>query len=133
MKHFTYRLFLFNKIRQQNNKTDMERIIKTSELVDAVNAAYKKFKGDKDGSVSDLNPDANTKKLAISIILTDGTVIEAGDTDELFALGNLSQIPVASQLLQDNTPEELLKNQVPALIRQMDAAMSRANYLNICP
>ncbi|MCM1110353.1 MAG: glutaminase [Clostridium sp.] len=86
----------------------MDIEIKLSDLETAVNEAYKKFKKENEGS-ADPRITAPADQFGISVVLTDGTVINAGDTNVPSPLGNISQLPVAAELLQDNTPEELLK------------------------
>lgn len=101
----------------------MDRKIKLADVEQAVAEAYEKFKSEKNGEVDSLVADVNKPDtLAVSVVLADGTVIEKGDTDALFALGDIAQIPVAAQLLQTNSAEELLKKTGACGCQQKPAA-----------
>lgn len=88
----------------------MERTVKFADLEAAVAEAYDKFKSENDGKIDErFSAKEDADKFGIVVILPDGTTIEKGDTDVKFALGDLAQVPTAALLLQNNTPEALLK------------------------
>lgn len=74
----------------------MERVIKLSELRDAINEAYDEFKNCNEGVVDTRVNDADTNDFAISVALTDGTVINKGNTNDVFPMGQISRVPVTS-------------------------------------
>lgn len=83
--------------------------MKFVDLEAAVAEAYESFKSDKEGTVDPKVADVKTNLFGIVVALPDGSLIVKGDTDAEFALGDLAQIPTATLLLQNNSPEELLK------------------------
>lgn len=87
----------------------MDRTIALSELKKAVEEAYEQFKSSKEGSVDELLEGVDEKKFGISVVLTDGTVINKGDADAASPLGSIVKVPLSTILLSQNTPEELVK------------------------
>lgn len=87
----------------------MDRIIALSELRQAIDEAYEQFKSLKEGAVDPRLSSADTEKFGISVTLADGTVIKKGDTDVKAPLGSIVKIPVASIMLSQNSPQELMK------------------------
>ncbi|MCM1483561.1 MAG: glutaminase [Muribaculaceae bacterium] len=87
----------------------MDRKIKFSDIEAAVAAAYEEMKGVTDGEV---NPRVDTPaaNFGISVVTTDGRVIEQGDARTPFIIGRIATIPVHIQLLgQLGSAEELVK------------------------
>lgn len=78
----------------------MDRVIKLSELRDAINEAYDEYKNLDKGTVDPRVKDANTESFAISVALPDGTIINKGDTRTVFPMGQISRIPVTSLRIQ---------------------------------
>lgn len=76
------------------------RIIRLSELRDAVNEAYEEYKSIDSGSVDRRVKDADPDNFAISVALTDGTVFNKGDAQVQFPMGQISRIPVTSLLIE---------------------------------
>lgn len=87
----------------------MKRTITLSELKKAVDAAYEQFKDLDEGTVDARLSTADTKKFGIAVVLADGTVIEKGDTDTVSPVGAIAKLPVASILLTQNSPGQLMK------------------------
>ena len=87
----------------------MERIIEFSDFEKAVDEAYKQFKTVNDGQVSSLLPDANPDDFGIAVTFTDGRTITRGDVDVAAPLGTIAKIPVASILLSQNSPMEVMQ------------------------
>lgn len=113
----------------------MERTIKLSDLQQRVDKAYEKYLDRDKGEVSPLLPDADASKFAISVVLTDGTVIEKGDVSQSFALGNLAKIPTFALLLQQNSVKDLmrkLKTKGACKSGGADACKAMAD-LPVCP
>lgn len=76
------------------------RIIRLSELRDAVNEAYEEYKSIDSGSVDQRVKEADPDNFAISVALTDGTVFNKGDAQVQFPMGQISRIPVTSLLIE---------------------------------
>lgn len=87
----------------------MERKISLDDVRRTVDEAYENFKSVKEGTIDSRLKDVNPDKFGISVVLTDGTVINKGDAQEKAAIGNISKLAVASVLLAQNTPDELVK------------------------
>ncbi|MDE6801715.1 MAG: glutaminase, partial [Muribaculaceae bacterium] len=89
--------------------TIMDRRIKFSEIRDAVNAAYEEYKSLKEGTADSRVGASKHDTFGISVALADGTVINKGDSDAQFPIGQILRIPVASILLAQNGVDNLLK------------------------
>lgn len=87
----------------------MERKIKVGDLQSAVFEAYEKFKSEKEGVIDGKLKNVKADLFGISVVINDGTVIEKGDTATAVELGNISQLAVATVLLQQLDVKELLK------------------------
>ena len=87
----------------------MDRIIKISELRDAVYEAYEEFKGLKEGNVDSRLGDVKEDLFGISIALADGTVINKGDCDAVFPLGQLSRVPVTTLRVEQKAKQAAVK------------------------
>lgn len=87
----------------------MERIIKLSELQQAVDHAYEQFKSLNEGEIDSRLDDVDPKAFGITVTLADGTTINKGDTKIQAPLGAIVKIPVASILLSQNAPQEIVK------------------------
>ena len=87
----------------------MERKISFGDVQVAVTEAYEAYKSIKEGTVDSRIDVKDPKAFGISIVLTDGTVVNKGDTDVLSALGDITKIPTHVILLSQNSPEELVK------------------------
>jgi glutaminase len=79
-----------------------ERYVSTGRLpelpdIDAlVAAAFERYRGNREGALSDIYPQLARQRpdaFAISVIGTDGTVSEVGDADVEFAIMSVSSIP----------------------------------------
>ncbi len=88
----------------------MDRVIKLSELRDAVNAAYEEFKSIKEGTVDSRLEGVKEDLFGISIALADGTVINKGDSDAIFPLGQLSRVPVLSLRVEQKAKQQAVKD-----------------------
>lgn len=90
----------------------MDRIIKLADIRSAVDEAYEKFKNDNEGEVDSRLNVPDSKKFGISVMLTDGTIINKGDTDTSFPIGSIGKIPVAEVLLSqaDNVIDVIEKS-----------------------
>lgn len=80
----------------------MERTIKIQDVKNVVADAYSKFKNEQCGAEDSRVSDANPDDFAITVMLTDGTVVEAGDVDKTFAMGNIAKVPVYTTLFSQN-------------------------------
>lgn len=87
----------------------MDRTIALSQLKSVVDEAYESFKSSKEGNVDPVLDGVDTNKFGIAIALVDGTVIKKGDTDVASPLGGIIKLPLATILLSQNTPDELIK------------------------
>ena len=88
----------------------MDRTIKFSELQNAVNEAYEKFKDFDKGEVDPRVTDADASKFGISVTLTDGRTVKVGDTDTQAPLGGIAKVPTAELLLsQLKDPDEIVE------------------------
>lgn len=86
----------------------MERKVSLADVQKAVYDAYENYKSIKDGAVNPEVP-ADADKFGISVMLTDGTAIDKGDTDILSPMGSIAKIGTAAVLLTQNKPDELVK------------------------
>ncbi len=87
----------------------MDRIIKLSDLKQVVAQAYDKFKDEQCGDVDARFFDANTDDFAITVTLTDGTVVEAGNTKATFPMGDIAKVPVLTTLFsQMESPRDVM-------------------------
>ncbi|MBD5228573.1 MAG: hypothetical protein HDS69_00780 [Bacteroidales bacterium] len=87
----------------------MDRTIALSEIKKVVDEAYEAFKSSKEGSVDDLLQGVDDKAFGISVVLTDGTVINKGDVNVASPLGGIIKVPLSTILLSQNSPDELVK------------------------
>ena len=74
----------------------MDRVIKLSDLREAINEAYDEYKNLEEGTVDPRVKDADPDNFAISVALPDGTMINKGETQVIFPMGQISRIPVTS-------------------------------------
>ncbi|MDE7146852.1 MAG: glutaminase [Duncaniella sp.] len=86
----------------------MERIIKLADLKSAVQKAYDSHKNDTCGTPDPKTAGMNEGQFGISVRLTDGTKFDTGHTQAQFAMGAISRLPIAVQLLTQMKPEELV-------------------------
>lgn len=87
----------------------MERKIALSELRRVVDEAFEEYKSVHEGEIDPLMEGVNPKTYGISVVLTDGTVIEKGDTTVATPMGSIVKLPLHVVLLTQNTPEEIVK------------------------
>lgn len=87
----------------------MERKVSIERVGKAVEDAFEMNKNIKEGTVSSLLTDVNEKAFGISVVLTDGTTINKGDTKVLSPLGRIALVPTHVAVLTQNTPDELVK------------------------
>lgn len=88
----------------------MERKISYNDLKKAVEGAYEEYKNLEKGAVDKrLAAYSDAKNYGVTIVLTDGRIIEKGDTNVRAALGNIATVPVHAVLLQQNSVKELVK------------------------
>lgn len=87
----------------------MTRKISLGDVQKAVVDAYENFKSIKEG---EKDPQIEVQKdnlFGISVVLTDGTVIEKGDTEVQAVIGEVGQVPSAVVLMSQNKVEDLVK------------------------
>ncbi len=89
------------------------RVIKLSELRDAINAAYEEYKSLDAGSVDSRVKNADPESFAISAALTDGTVINKGDARIMFPIGQISRVPVTSLLIEQKAARKAAAGECP--------------------
>ncbi len=88
----------------------MERKISLTDVQKAVDNAYEQYKSLNAGEVNDRVKDqADPKDFGIAVVLADGRVIKKADADTKFALGDIARSVVATVLMSQNTPEEVVK------------------------
>ena len=87
----------------------MDRKIKQADVQKAVDNAYEKNKSIKEGVAAEIVGAKDTKAFGISVVLTDGRVIEKGDTKVASPLGRIALLPSHVLVLTQNSPEELVK------------------------
>lgn len=87
----------------------MDRKIKLSDLKSAVQEAYDNHKNDMGGTPSQKVADMNQGMFGISVRLTDGTKFDVGHSQARFAMGAISRLPIAIQLLTQMQPTDLVK------------------------
>lgn len=80
----------------------MERTIRLQDVRAAVDEAYNKFKDEQCGEVDPRFTDAKSDDFAISVMLADGSTVEAGNTEATFPLGNIAKVPVYATLFSQN-------------------------------
>lgn len=87
----------------------MIRKINLSDLKAAVDEAYEQFKNDNEGVVDSRVDEVVPDTFGISVVLTDGTIINKGDATSPVAMGETVKIPLSSILLSQLTPDEIIK------------------------
>lgn len=86
----------------------MERKISLANIQKAVENAFENFKSINEGQVDPRMENVDTKKFGISVVLTDGTTINKGDTKVASPLGRIALVPTHVELLTQLTPDELV-------------------------
>ncbi len=84
----------------------------TKQLNDVVNEAYEKIKGDDGGNNADYIPflaKVPSKLFGISVCLSDGEIVEAGDTDYVFGIESVSKVPTAILAMQQYGADTILQ------------------------
>lgn len=84
----------------------------TKQLNDVVNEAYEKIKGDDGGNNADYIPflaKVPSKLFGISVCLSDGEIVEAGDTDYVFGIESVSKVPTAILAMQQYRADTILQ------------------------
>ncbi|MCM1356319.1 MAG: glutaminase [Staphylococcus sp.] len=84
----------------------MDRKIKLTDIKSAVQEAYDNHKNDVGGVPSDKVAGMNDGMFGISIRLTDGTKFDVGHSQAQFAMGAISRLPIAIQLLTQMKVED---------------------------
>lgn len=88
----------------------MERKISLNDVKKAVDNAYEQYKSIKEGEINPRVKDqAKPKDYGIAVVLTDGRVIKKGDADTKFAIGDLARVAVATALVSQYSPDEIVK------------------------
>lgn len=87
----------------------MERKISLSDVQKAVNDAFENYKSIKDGQADQRFQAERADAFGISVVLTDGTVINKGDTQMASPLGDIAKIPEHVVLLTQNSVDELAR------------------------
>ena len=86
----------------------MDRKIKLTDLKSTVQEAYDNHKNDTGGAPSKKVADMNQGMFGISVRLTDGTKFDVGHTQAQFAMGAISRLPIAIQLLTQMKAQDLV-------------------------
>ena len=86
----------------------MERKISLANVKKAVENAFENYKSINEGNVDPRIEGVDTKTFGISVVLTDGTVINKGDTKVASPMGRIALVPTHIELLTQNTPDELV-------------------------
>lgn len=87
----------------------MERFISLADLQKTVDNAYETYKNVAEGNTDPRVKSNNDKAFGISVMLTDGTVVNRGDVGESSPLGRIATVASHVLLLQQNKPEELVR------------------------
>lgn len=87
----------------------MERKISLADVQKAVDYAYEKYKNCNEGSLNPRVSGADPDAFGVSVVLTDGTTINKGNTDVASPMGSISKLAVHTVLLSQNTPDELVQ------------------------
>lgn len=116
--HFLGFLILSGATRRQwaalyryycKNKRIMERKISLADVRKAVDYAYEKYKDCKDGALNPRVTGADPDAFGISVALTDGTIVNKGDTSVASPMGSIAKLAIHSVLLSQNTLDELVQ------------------------
>lgn len=87
----------------------MERKISLADVRKAVDYAYEKYRNCNEGTLNPRVPGADPDAFGVSVVLTDGTTVEKGDTAVPSPLGSIAKLAVHTVLLSQNTPDELVQ------------------------
>lgn len=88
----------------------MERKISLDDVKRAVENAYENNKSLKAGTINPrVEGMVDAKDFGIAVVLTDGRVVKKADADTRFAIGDLARVAVATALVSQLTPEEIVK------------------------
>lgn len=106
----------------------MSHKIKLDDLRAAVDSAYEEYKSIDKGAVdARVQGKVSEDTFGITVMLTDGTTINKGDTEAIGALGDIASLAVHSMLLQQLGVKELIKKAGKTsshTLRKMDLPMS---------
>ena len=88
----------------------MERKISLNDVQRAVDNAYENNKSLNAGEVNARVKDmVNAKDFGIAVVLADGRVIKKADADTKFVIGDIARVAVATALMSQYTPDEVVK------------------------
>lgn len=81
-----------------------QKTITMAEIRSAVEEAYEKYRdAEVDGDVDPRLKDVDADRFGISVMLTDGTCVDAGDTDVMSPIGGIAAVPVLGALCMQHT------------------------------
>ncbi len=87
----------------------MERKISLSDLRRVAEEAYEHVKNLPDGQADQRIECGDKKTFGISIVLTDGTIVNVGDTDVRMPMGDIVKIPVHEMLLTQRSVDDIIR------------------------
>lgn len=105
----------------------MVRKITLDVLNNAVQQAYEEYKNLEKGAVDTRLENVDPNAFGITVVLNDGTTINAGDTDTKSPLGRIASLAVHSLLLQQYGVKELIKKAGKTTnhkVRKLDLSVS---------
>lgn len=90
----------------------MNKELSLAQIKEAVNEAYKEFKGNTDGKNADYIPylaNIDSHLFGIAVCLPSGEVVEAGDTDYRFGIESVSKVHTAILALRQYGSDKVLE------------------------
>jgi glutaminase len=81
------------------------QVLTKEKVTDAIQSAYKKFKGLNEGANADYIPAlkaVNSDLFGIAIVTADGRVYEVGDVSQEFSIQSISKVFTMAQVMQDS-------------------------------
>ena len=88
----------------------MERKISLDDVQKAVVNAYENLKSSHAGEINPRVKDlVDPKDFGIAVVLSDGRIIKKADADKKFVIGDIARVAVATALMEQYTPEEVVK------------------------
>lgn len=95
----------------------MERKISLEDLQQAVNEAYEKFVTDKEGAVDQrASQGVNGRLFGISVVLTDGRMVNKGDSEAQFTLGPIVKPVLDIARLQQYSLDQIARQDGKCLV-----------------
>lgn len=99
--------------RETARNVEVSSTLSEKEINKALNDAYAKFKGVKEGKNADYIPalaKVNSELFGIALVTLDGKVYTKGDVDKEFAIESISKVFTMANVMQESGEDKILKS-----------------------